>query len=156
MTILETSLTEDAVSRLIDLSRDWENEGSCHGYRANTSDDLEGRRIFLAMEDGQIWGYLFGKMETANKTNSIITEGTPFFELEELYVRPAVRSKGIGRKMFFHVEEVLTQEGVPFLFLSTATKNWKAILHFYLDELDMEFWNARLFKRLNLRNDHLL
>lgn len=78
MTILETSLTEDVVSRLIELSRDWENEGSCHGYRANTSDDLEDRRIFLAMEDGQILGYLFGKMETANKTNSIITEGTPF------------------------------------------------------------------------------
>ena len=66
MTILETSLTEDVVSRLIELSRDWENEGSCHGYRANTSDDLEDRRIFLAMEDGQIWGYLFGKMETAS------------------------------------------------------------------------------------------
>ena len=58
--------------------------------------------------------------------------------------------------MFCHVEELLTQEGVPFLFLSTATNNWKAILHFYLDELDMDFWNARLFKRLNLRNDHLL
>jgi len=25
---------------------------------------------------------------------------------------------------------------------------YKAILHFYLDELGMEFWNARLFKRI--------
>jgi hypothetical protein len=32
--------------------------------------------------------------------------------------------------------------------LSTATKNARAILHFYLDELGMEFWSARLFKSL--------
>jgi hypothetical protein len=32
--------------------------------------------------------------------------------------------------------------------LSTATKNFRAILHFYVDELDMNFWNARLFKKL--------
>jgi hypothetical protein len=32
--------------------------------------------------------------------------------------------------------------------LSTATKNWKAIFHFYLDELGMKFWSARLFKKV--------
>ena len=36
------------------------------------------------------------------------------------------------------------------LFLSTASKNWRAILHFYIDELGMEFWNARLYKRLTI------
>ena len=33
--------------------------------------------------------------------------------------------------------------------LGTATKNWKAILHFYLDEIGMDFWSARLFKKLS-------
>ena len=35
-----------------------------------------------------------------------------------------------------------------YLLLSTAAKNWKAMLYFYIDELDMCFWNARLFKRI--------
>ena len=35
-----------------------------------------------------------------------------------------------------------------YVMLSTATKNWRAILHFYVDELGMDFWNARLFKRI--------
>ena len=35
-----------------------------------------------------------------------------------------------------------------FMVLSTATKNWKAIFHFYLDELDMRFWSARLYKKI--------
>jgi hypothetical protein len=37
---------------------------------------------------------------------------------------------------------------VQFIVLSTASKNSKAILHFYLDELGMQFWSARLFKRI--------
>jgi len=34
------------------------------------------------------------------------------------------------------------------LFLSTATKDYKRILHFYIDEMGMDFWTARLFKKL--------
>ena len=75
--------------------------------------------------------------------------GTPYFEIEELYVRPAFRSRGIGQNLFrFAEDQIMKESEADFLMLSTATKNWKAILHFYLDELDMDFWNARLFKRL--------
>ena len=34
------------------------------------------------------------------------------------------------------------------MMVSTATRNWRMILHFYLEELDMDFWSARLFKKL--------
>jgi len=37
---------------------------------------------------------------------------------------------------------------MEFIMLSTATKNYKSILHFYIDELGMDFWNARLFKKI--------
>ena len=41
------------------------------------------------------------------------------------------------------------REEADFVLLSTATRNWRAILHFYIDELGMEFWSARLFKPLD-------
>ena len=44
-------------------------------------------------------------------------------------------------------EEKIKKEA-EFIVLSTASKNSKAILHFYLDELGMQFWSARLFKRI--------
>lgn len=72
-----------------------------------------------------------------------------FFEVEELYVKPELRSKGIGKQLFQYMEEKLKAENVELILLSTATKNYRAILHFYLDELGMEFWNARLFKRIS-------
>ena len=146
--IAETNLTEEVLSELIRMSEDWEKENSCHGYRKNEKSDIDGNRIFLAFCGDHIVGYLFGHAEKSQKATSIMPDGTPCFEIEELYVCPKYRSQGIGSRLFDYVEKAVRGE-VDYLMLSTATKNWRAILHFYLDELDMNFWNARLFKHIS-------
>ena len=70
MTIKEAALTGEIMEQMISLSGDWEQEGSCHGYRKNSPEDI------------------------------------------------------------------------------TATKNFRAILRFYIDELGMAFWSARLYKKI--------
>ena len=148
--IREAALSPELLETLIALSADWEAEGSCHGYRKNTAADIEGNRIFLLERetDGAVLGYLFGHAERAKNSSSVMPDGTPYFEIEEIYVVPERRSQGIGRRLFAFAEETARREELPFLMLSTATKNARAILHFYLDELDMTFWNSRLFKKL--------
>ncbi len=148
MRVYEAAWSDALERELIRLSADWEAEDSCRGYRSNTHEDLAGRRVFLAEEDGAILGYLFGVRETEEKKSTVMDAGTPYFEIEELYVVPAHRSKGIGRRLFALAEETARQDGLPYLMLSTATKNARAILHFYLDEVGMDFWSARLFKKL--------
>ena len=149
--ISERPLTEETLATLIRYSRDWEEENSCHGYRKNDRSDIEGNRVFLAENDEQITGYLFGHMATNEKAISIMPAGTRFFEVEELYVCPPFRGHGIGQRLFRCAEQAVSAEA-DFLMLSTATKNWRAIMHFYIDELDMQFWSARLFKRLPQAN----
>ena len=144
----EEKLTETLENELIQLSADWEAEQSCWGYVTNQREDLSGRRIFLAEENGVICGYLFGLRETSEKRTSFMEAGTPYFEIEELYVIPERRSQGIGRQLFSFAEDTVRAEGLPYMMLGTATKNARAILHFYLDEMDMTFWSARLFKKL--------
>jgi GNAT superfamily N-acetyltransferase len=144
----EAPLTEELLERLIALSVDWEAENSCHGYRRNTAADIEGNRIFLAEAEGELLGYLFGHVERTEKSSSVMPAGTACFEVEELYVRPAFRSRGVGAALFRFAEQAVRGQAA-YMMVSTATKNWRAILHFYLEELDMRFWSARLFKKLN-------
>ena len=37
---------------------------------------------------------------------------------------------------------------IDYIMLSTATKDYRRILHFYIDELGMDFWYARLFRKI--------
>ena len=147
MIIKEVELTEEIMEQLISLSEDWEKENSCHGYRKNSPGFIRGNRIFFAIEEETVTGYLFGHMEAAKEATSVYPAGTVYFEIEELYIKPAFRNRGIGKKLFQFVEGEVTSE-TDMILLSTATKNFRAILHFYIDELGMEFWNARLFKKI--------
>ena len=147
MLVHQVELSEGVMDTLILLSRAWEAENSCFGYRANTRSDIEGNRVFLAESDEGTAGYLFGHMRPAENESSVIPEGSRCFEVEELYVIPSRRSEGLGAALFRCAEDALKGEA-DFITLSTATKNWRSILHFYLDELDMTFWSARLFKKL--------
>ena len=149
--IEERDPDDELINDLIRLSAGWEAENSCYGYRKNEQADIEGNRIFVAEDGDKRIGYLFGHIESAERATSIMPDGTPFFEVEELFVLPEYRRKGIGKLLFLYAERSVRGEA-DYIMLSTATKNWKAVFHFYLDELGMEFWSARLFKRVKQSN----
>lgn len=144
----EEILTPSIAEILLRFSSDWAVENSCRGYCANELSDLEGNRVFLAWDEEEAVGYLFGKNYQSSNATSVIPEHTPCFEVDELYVIPSRRSCGIGRGLFTFVQQQVSREA-EYITLSTATKNARAILHFYMDELGMEFWSARLFLPLS-------
>ena len=79
---------------------------------------------------------------------SIMPEGTPYFELEELYVTPKYRSIGVGSILFDYLENILKDEKITQMVLSTATKDYKSVFNFYIKRKGMTFWSARLFKEI--------
>lgn len=145
----EAELTEAVLNSLLNLSLDWEKENNVYGYRHNEKEDIIGNRIFVVEDNGRIVGYLFGKMKTAENITSIIPDDTPIFAVDELYVKSALRSQGIGKRLFKFVEDEVKNSSAKYILLNTATKNFKSILHFYIDEVDMSFWSATLFKNLS-------
>ena len=135
------------IKRLLELSLMWEKEDSCYGYRANTEDGFQDCYILAAYDD-ELIAYVFGKEEIQDKQTSVIDKNMHYFEVQEIYVHPLYRSRGIGKQLIERLEEELREKGIEMMLLSTATKNWRAILHFYIDEVGMNFWSARLYKRL--------
>ena len=108
---------------------------------------MEGKRIFIAEENGEIIGFLFGSLEKSKGNGAVVPDGADCFEVNEIYVKPAHRSQGVGSALFRYMEEQVRPEAA-YLMLGTATKDFRSILHFYVDELGMEFWSPAHFKKL--------
>ena len=144
MKICEVKADELIIKQLIELSKKWEAENSCHGYRANSKEDISGNRIFAALENDRIIAYLFGHSAKIDNMSSIIPVGSDCFDVLEIFVEEEYRNQGIGRLLFEYMEKAIDDE---YIILSTATKNWKAILHCYIEEVGMAFHSAMLFKK---------
>jgi ribosomal protein S18 acetylase RimI-like enzyme len=140
--------TPEDLPALARMSGDWENENNCCGYCRNDVEYLLGFRIFVAETGGKVIGYLFGTTETSKDMGAVMPDNSTYFEIEELYIKPAYRSQGVGSTLMKYLEDTLLTENIDKIVLSTAAKDYKRILHFYIDEMGMSFWSARLFKEL--------
>lgn len=144
--IEKSDLNDKITNILLSLSNDWEKENSCYGYQTNCIDDIKGNDIFLISTNGCVVGYLL--CHTYNQENSIapIPTNSKCLEIEEIYIASGERSKGLGKRLFEYAID--HYKDIDYVTLSTANKNHKAILHFYIDELGLEFWSAKLFKKM--------
>lgn len=152
MIFKELSPGPGEMEQLITLSEAWAAEGSCYGYVANGASDFENERIFAALKDTAIVGYLYGHVSIAKNIQSIIMNGVPYFSIEEFYVSPPYRSKGIGSALFGFVQDRLFAEGLRYILLTTATKDHDAIRRFYVDKVGMTPWSMTLYKELSASN----
>lgn len=138
-------LDEDTVKQLIDLSLIWEKEEITFGLRHNTKEDLE-EPCFIAVDNNKIIGYIFGHYYVNDKDLNYGKKGDKCFDVMELYVLPEYRNKGIGKKLFSILESEVSKEA-SYITLSTATKDYRRILKFYSEEVDMTFHDAFFFKK---------
>lgn len=144
--IREITLTEDRVRQLIALSQAWVDENISHGMRANEREDLK-EPVFAALEGEKIVGYAFGHAYVKEKKTDSVPVGSRCFDVDELYVLPAYRSRGVGGRLFRAVEAYAKTQG-DYLTLATSTKDYKRVLRFYAEQNGMDFHDAYLTKKL--------
>ena len=131
--------------QLIELSKIWMEEDITNGLVPNELSDLK-EPCYAAFDGDKIVGYTFGHFYNADKKINTIKEGDKCFEIDEIYVLKEYRSQGIGRKLFQAIEEEVYKE-VEFITLPTSTKDYKKILNFYVEMMDMTFHSAFLYKK---------
>jgi ribosomal protein S18 acetylase RimI-like enzyme len=141
-------LDEDTIDQLICLSKKWKEEDCCYGMEVNTKSDLN-EPLAVALDKGKIVGYIFGHFYSQEKKTSYIEIGEPCFSIDEFYVLPEHRCMGIGKKLFQLIENEVKSQ-CKYITLSTSTKNYKAILKLYIEELGMNFHSAFLIKQINI------
>ncbi len=140
-------LNHQLVESLIHLSKVWVDEDNCYGMIENDSNEFIDKIIYTAYDKDQLVGYLFGHIDVHEKEPSAIKKDSKIFEVDELYIIKTHRSKGIGKDLFHFASDDL-KDKIDYMTLTTSNKQSDRILHFYLDELGMDFWSARFFKKI--------
>ena len=136
---------DNTVKQLLDLSKKWADEDISFGLVPNEREHLE-EPCYIALDGDQIVGYIFGHVYETEKKTSYIPIGAKCFEISEVYVLPTYRSKGIGKRLFELIEEEAKNDA-SYITLATSTKDYKRILKFYVEDLDMTFHSAFLLKK---------
>ena len=137
-------LDEQTLRELIELSKKWVAEDCSYGMVANTEKDIQ-KPLCVAVDNNKIIGYVFGHFYTMENKSSYVEIGSNCFSVDEIYVLPEYRSQGVGKELFRQMEKRV-KDSCSYVTLSTSTKNYKKILHFYVEELDMNFHSAFLIK----------
>ena len=132
---------------LLALSQEWAAEGITYGYSPTGREAFAGYRCWVAEADGEVVGYAGGEVDTARRNIEIQQAGERYFELEELYVCPACRGRGVGQLLLACVEEDARRVGLALLMLFAAYRDHAPLLRFYLRE-GMTPHSFRMFKKL--------
>lgn len=140
--------TKEELPLILKMSEDFATEGCCNGIVPDTMDDLLENEIYVAEEAGEILGYAYGSAETASRKRWFILPGTKNFYVEVIYVKPEHRSREVGRKLYKRLENRAKELGCGTMEVIAVSKSYQKLLHFYIDELGLEFFTAHLMKKI--------
>lgn len=94
-------------------------------------------------------GYAYGRTIVIEEDRPYAPKGTRLFELEEIYVFEEYQNKGHGKRIVnFAVQHEKKYDKAEFMTVVADSKRYKDILHFFIDECEMEFWSSLLTKKL--------
>lgn len=136
----------DAILR---LNEEFCKEKCCNAIITDNIDFFKSKNILVAIIDDLICGYAYGDINGATKTTTYHKKDDKIFYLEELYVKKQFRNKHIGTKLFEYLEQYAKDNHCKGIELNASSKDYKKLLHFYIDELGMSFFSAFLYKKLN-------
>lgn len=135
------------LTQLTTLSKQWAEEKTMPSYTPNKAEEFLNRELYVAREDDTIIAYALGDIKILTEKTSYNAVGESAFELDELYVKPAYRSQGIGQKLYRFMENDLLNK-VSVIGVIAASYHYLELLKFYSDDLGMSFNHALLTKRL--------
>lgn len=141
--------TPDDLPTLVAMSNALVAEDCCNGMVPDTLTDWQRyQNIIVAQQGDRLVGYSYGSVATSRiKTTTWCEKGDTFYDLEEIYVLPEIRSAGVGKLLFSAQEEQARTLGCKTLQLAAVSRDHTRLLRFY-EQMGMQFWSAWLIKEL--------
>jgi len=144
MNYLFSKLDKCKMDDVLKLTEAWENEKITYGLVAGSSEDYANMDIWICTDQSEVIAYAAGNKY---ENDLCVFSEKAYFELEEIYVKPAYRNRGIGTKLFHYVENEIKASGIGQILLSSANKDFDRTVRFY-QKLGMHTWTVSFFKTL--------
>lgn len=124
---------EDDLPALMKLYEQFAAEEIVYGLVAEGPDELRqrlGDYCLVAEVDDALVGFVLGSEHTSLGL-AVIPQGQRYLEIDDLYVVPAMRQRGIGGELLQAVEHRARTNGIEHFLLYSAVKDLDAIVKFY-------------------------
>jgi ribosomal protein S18 acetylase RimI-like enzyme len=126
------------------------NEVPAWGLVARAEDDLkklDTRLIWVVEDNNKLIGYAICRPR-ANDGSSIYAERDKILELDEIYLVPEARRKGIGSKLLRVIQTYAVKAGFTKFLVYSSVKNLAPIIDFYRDN-GFQTWEIQMFKEID-------
>lgn len=123
----------DDINDVFQLHQDWANEQITYGQVATEREQLVeslGPQFYVAVDDGGTVGFAYGSTRVSEDL-AIMIEGERYFEVDELYVKPNHRGKGIGGKLLDYLIEACKETGIQRFKVYSASKDLDGAMRLY-------------------------
>ena len=144
--------THEDIDAVLQLDRQWEQEHIAHDFRPISREEFLAHlerfpAYFLVAEsDRGIVGYVNGSVHRSTGV-AVIPEGEPYVEIDNVYVHPDFRHRGIGGMLLDRLLAVAAHHGMQRFLVSSVSKEIDKILHFYRRH-GFTPWYVQLFRYL--------
>lgn len=138
------------VKTIANLQKQWESEAITYGFIADSDDDILAYNrdyFYIALDGENVIGYVTGEVKVNDKDNymNVFPLNTEYLQVNDLYIAPTYRSKGIGVEFITIVEEKSKVNGIEHIFLSSATIDAESVRRFY-EKNGFKIWTTTFFK----------
>ncbi len=128
------------------MMRAWEEEAITIGQDACDIAYLRGfldESFFVARESRRIVGFVCARI-IANPGYAVMPTVQRVLQIEELYVRPQARGRGVGTTLVEAVLQKAREQGVRAFHVFSASRNTEDVLRFYRRH-GFEPWGVQMY-----------
>jgi len=137
------------ITGIVSLGTRFVKEVPTWGQLAITEDyinKLDLRLIWVVEENDDLLGYAIC-LPRENDGSCIYTKKDKILELDEIYLIPEARGKGIGAQILQEIESNAKKEGYTKLFVYSSIKALDSVIEFYRAN-GFQTWAVQLFKEV--------
>jgi GNAT superfamily N-acetyltransferase len=141
--------TEKDFAGIASLSRSFVNEIPAFGLSALTEKylkTLDHRLIRVVEENDRLLGYAVC-LPRKTDDSYIFNKNDKILAVDEIYVVPEARGKGIGSQLLQTIDSFAREQGFTKLFVYSSVKSLDPVIEFYRNN-GFQTWAIQLFKEI--------